>query len=167
MNPDPGNHRPPRESWLGVDYGARRIGLAHADEVRVAVPLAAATGASAEERLARIEEVAREKAVRTIILGHPVRPDGTSGPIAEEVEAFGRRLEERLGLPVVLHDERDSSREAAGHWNLRKARRKRKTGQLDSAAAAVILRGYLEEQSGPGEVLLAPEAGEEEDPPHA
>ncbi len=154
------------ESWLGIDYGSRRVGLAHADEVRVPVPLAAATGPTEEERFTHIERVARERRVRELVVGHPVRPDGTSGPSALAAEDFGRRLGERLGLPVRFFDERDTSNEAGGHWNLRKARRRRKTGQLDSAAATLILRGFLEEQAGVGEVLLAPAPEDEEDGEH-
>jgi len=157
---------PPNPSWLCLDYGSKRIGLAHADEVRVPVPLAAANQANEAERWEHIGKTIREKRVSEIVIGHPVRPDGSSGPIALEVEEFARRMEERFGLPVRLHNERHSSGEAGGHWNLKKARKQRKTGQLDSAAATVILRDFLEESRPTDELLLAPEPDEEEDRPH-
>ncbi len=157
---------PPNPSWLCLDYGSKRIGLAYADEVRVPVPLAAANQPSEAERLEHIEKAVREKRVTEIVIGHPVRPDGTSGPIALEVEEFARRMEERFGLPVRLHNERHSSDEAGRHWNLKKARKQRETGQLDSAAATVILRDFLEETYPLDELLLAPEPGEEENSPH-
>ncbi len=137
-----------RESWLAIDYGARRIGLAHADEVGVPVPLAAAVEAGAAERLAHIARIIAERKVTAIILGHPACEDGTAGAMAREVETFRDEIIERFGLPVFLCDERLSSVEAGRHWNLKKARRKRKTGQLDSAAAAIILRDFLETRSG-------------------
>lgn len=157
---------PPNPSWLCIDYGSKRIGLAHADEVRVPVPLEAATQSSRAERVEHIGKVIEEKGVSEIVMGHPVRPDGTSGPIALEVEEFAREIENRFGLPVRLHNERHSSQAAGEHWNLKKARKQRKTGQLDSAAATVILRDFLEESYPLNELLLAPEPDEEENPPH-
>ncbi|MFP4353244.1 MAG: Holliday junction resolvase RuvX [Puniceicoccaceae bacterium] len=137
-----------RESWLAIDYGARRIGLAHADEVGVPVPLAAAVEAAPEERLAHIGRIIAERKVRAIVLGYPAREDGTAGEMAREVETFRDGLVGRFGLPVHLCDERLSSVEAGRHWNLKKARRKRKTGRIDSAAAAIILRDFLETRGG-------------------
>lgn len=136
-------------SLLALDYGRRRIGLAHADELLVPVPLPAVTESSPEARWEVLERVAREKGADRIVLGHPVRPDGTSGEMAREVEDFAAELRHRLGLPVELVDERDTSREAGAHWNLRKARRERASGKLDSAAAVLILRHYLDEYGTP------------------
>lgn len=151
------------ESWLCLDYGSKRIGLAHADEVGVPLPLEAATGPTEEERLARIGAVIEEKRVGGLVVGHPTRPDGSAGPIAREAEAFARRLGERFGLPVALADERHSSNEAGAHWNLKKARRRRASGRLDSAAAAVILRRFLEERESAAGTAPPPEPPPPED----
>ncbi|MBC2604279.1 Holliday junction resolvase RuvX [Puniceicoccus vermicola] len=146
------------ESWLAIDYGTKRIGLAHADEVRVPVPLNAAIDGDENSRLDYIEKVIGEKRVKAIILGYPARPDGTAGEMAKVVEGFRDRLTERCPLPVHLVDERLSSQDAGQHWNLKKARRKRKTGQLDSAAATLILREYLDSLGPlPSELLLDPD----------
>lgn len=155
-----------RPSWLCIDFGSKRIGLAHADEVGVPVPLEAATETSEDGRMEHIGRVLREKKVTELVVGHPVRSDGSSGPIALEVEAFARKLEDQFGLPVKLHNERHSSRTAGDHWNLKKARKQRKSGQLDSAAATVILRSFLEETLPPQELLLAPEPEDGENQPH-
>jgi len=137
------------ESWLGVDYGSKRIGLAHADELRVAVPMEAASQNTLEERLAQIKEVIHRKKVRIIVLGYPLRGDGSVGQMAREVEAFRKLLLDRFQLPVELVDEHSTSSEAGQHWSLRKSRKRRQTGQLDSAAATLILRDYLDHQSDP------------------
>jgi len=156
------------ESWLAIDYGSKRIGLAHADEVRVPVPLPAATQADEDSRLEHIERVVREKKAKTLVLGYPARPDGSAGPMAKEVEAFRDRLIARCPLPVHLHDERYSSQDAGEHWNLKKARKKRKSGQLDSAAATLILRDYLDTFAvRPEELLLEPDPESYEDNQHA
>tara|TARA_R100000027_G_scaffold391_5_gene506 strand:+ start:1216 stop:1698 length:483 start_codon:yes stop_codon:yes gene_type:complete len=147
-----------RESWLGIDYGSKRIGLAHADEVRVPVPLAAAVDGNEDSRLDYIEKVIREKRVSELVLGYPARPDGSAGEMAKVVEGFRDRLVERCPLPVHLIDERMSSQDAGQHWNMKKARRKRKTGQLDSAAATLILREFLDSLGPlPSELLLEPD----------
>lgn len=136
-------------SLLALDYGRRRIGVAHADELLVPVPLPAVTTSSPEARWEALAGLARDKGVDKIVLGHPVRPDGSSGEMAREVEDFAAELRRRLALPVELVDERETSREAGAHWNLRKARRERASGKLDSAAAVLILRNYLEEHGTP------------------
>ncbi len=157
-----------RDSWLGIDYGSKRIGLAHADEVRVPVPLPAAVGGDEASRLAQIGRVIGQKRVTAIVLGYPARPDGTAGEMAEKVEAFRDLLREHFGLPIHLVDERLSSHDASQHWNLKKARRKRKTGQLDSAAATLILRDYLDTLGPtPDELLLDPDEDPCEDDPNA
>ena len=159
---------PQSESWLAIDYGTKRIGLAHADEIRVPVPLPAAVGGDEDSRLEQIARVIGEKQVQSLVMGHPVRADGTSGEMAQIVEAFRDRLLERFSLPVHLIDERLSSQDAGQHWNLKKARRKRNTGQLDSAAATLILREFLD-ALGPlsSELLLEPDPENCDDPHHA
>jgi len=156
------------ESWLGVDYGTKRIGLAYADEIRVPVPLPAAVGGDEDYRIAEMAKVIEQKRIRAIVLGHPTRADGSSGEMAQAVESFRDRLAERFGVPVHLVDERLSSRDAGEHWNLKKARRKRQTGQLDSAAATLILREFLD-GLGPlsDQLLLDPEPDQCDDEPHA
>lgn len=133
-----------KESWLGVDYGSKRIGLAHADELQVAVPLEAAAQNTQEERLDYMRDIIEKKKVRQIVLGYPLRGDGSAGQMAREVEDFRDLLQERFGLPITLVDEHSTSSEAGQHWSLRKSRKRRKSGQLDSAAATLILRDYLD-----------------------
>jgi putative Holliday junction resolvase len=156
------------ESWLGVDYGTKRIGLAYADEIRVPVPLPASVGGDEDYRIAEMAKVIEQKRIRAIVLGHPTRADGSSGEMAQVVESFRDRLVERFGLPVHLVDERLSSRDAGEHWNLKKARRKRQTGQLDSAAATLILREFLD-RLGPlsDQLLLDPDPDQCDDESHA
>ena len=56
--------------------------------------------------LARLGRIIREQGVGRIVVGHPLRMDGTRGPMAEEAERFARRLEREFELPVELVDER-------------------------------------------------------------
>lgn len=133
---------------LGVDYGEKRIGLAWGDELGVATPLDAATDATLEDRLTRIGHLIKERRVTDLVVGYPYNMDGTAGFKATEVDAFIALLEERFGLPVHRVDERLSSHAAQQSlgWNTRREREMRRTGHLDSAAAALILQDWLEQQ---------------------
>jgi putative Holliday junction resolvase len=100
----------------------------------------------------RLREIARENGVGLLVVGHPLRLDGSRGEMAEEVERFAERLEKQLGLPVELMDERLTSWEAeqledqfAGPLAAALSGKGEKHG-MDSVAAAIILRDYLEQR---------------------
>ena len=73
---------------LGIDYGTRRIGLAFGDELGVAVPLPALTGADPARRWAALAEVVKQRRITDIVVGHPLNMDGTIGAKAREIEEF-------------------------------------------------------------------------------
>lgn len=128
---------------LAIDYGRKRMGLALSDELGLtAQPLKTLQRKNRREDLRRMRELVREYGVKRIIVGHPVRLDGTEGEMAEEAEQFAKRLEKELGLPVALSDERLSSWEAVQF----SAARRGKKEEIDAVAAAVILRDYLERE---------------------
>ena len=137
---------------LGIDVGERRIGLAISDASRtLARPLSALAvkgDADAAERVAR--EIARlsseEDGVTTIVVGLPVRLDGSPNAQTAHVVAFIEALKARTPLPIVTEDERLTSREAESRlavgepdWRVRKTK-------LDAASAAIILQDYLDRQ---------------------
>ncbi len=91
--------------------------------------------------MARLGEIVREHEVARILVGHPLRMDGTRGAIADEAERFARRLEEALGLPVELVDERLTSW-AADQWVAEHPESGRGRGK-DEIAAAILLEDFL------------------------
>src|SRR4051812_19756445 len=97
---------------LGIDYGARRIGLSYGDELGVATPLPALTDADATKRWAALLAVIGQRRITDLVVGHPLNMDGTAGFKAKEVDAFAARLGAELNLPVHLVDERLTSYEA-------------------------------------------------------
>ncbi len=142
---------------LAIDYGKKRLGLALSDELGVTTrPFAIWTRTNRRRDLARLRDVARQNAVRRIVVGLPLHLDGTKSEMCEEAEAFAARVAKFLGLPVELMDERLSSWEAhqspAAAKSKRRARRHSSTGQdlagaktpLDGIAAAIILQDYLD-----------------------
>ena len=151
---------------LALDYGRARIGLAIADaRARLAKPLATLERINRNEDMRRLRELAREQGVTQIIVGLPLRLDGSHGEMAEEASRFAERVRKQIGVPVEMVDERLTSWEAqrlleeqggrtmnapvrmASGKDLDRPKRKPKTdGKLtvDALAAAVILNEYLQ-----------------------
>ncbi|HTO04813.1 MAG TPA: Holliday junction resolvase RuvX [Opitutus sp.] len=131
---------------LGIDYGTRRIGLAFGDELGVATPLPALIHSDPAQRWAALVSVARERRVTDIVVGHPLNMDDSVGPKARQAEELARRLEEEVGLPVHLVDERLTSYEAESTIPKSKRRDVRSSGTIDSRAATLILQDFLNQR---------------------
>lgn len=134
---------------LGIDYGERRIGLSFGDELGVAVPLPAAIEPTAEVRLARVIQVARERRATDYVIGYPYNMDGSVGFKAREVDVFIDRLIAAAPLPVHRVDERLSTRTATEHMSKRRDDELRRSGRIDSMAACVILQDFLNQHLPP------------------
>jgi putative Holliday junction resolvase len=133
---------------LGIDYGARRIGLSYGDDLGVATPLPAIKEADTLKRDAALAAVVQQRRVTDIVIGHPLNMDETAGPKAKEVEAFAGVLRQRFGLPVHLVDERLTSYEAESTIAKSKRRDLRASGIIDSRAATLILQDFLNQKFG-------------------
>jgi putative Holliday junction resolvase len=137
---------------LGVDLGLRRIGLAISDPTGLlATPWKAIAGsgdpeADATELAAIVAELLRGEhgALQAIVIGHPRRLDGMPTHVTPHVEAVAAALRARLAIPVVLQDERLTSREAEERLAQREKDWRRRKAQLDAFAAAVLLQDYLD-----------------------
>jgi putative Holliday junction resolvase len=150
-----------RPTILAVDYGRARIGLAIADsETRMPQPLSTMERVNRNEDMRRLRELVREHGVKQIVVGLPLRLDGTRGEMAEEVERFAERVRKQIGVPVEMVDERLTSWEAERileevqgrfiHDDKLGGGKKPKKAQakmtVDAVAAAVILKEYLDRQ---------------------
>lgn len=134
---------------LGVDVGTARIGLAVSDpEGLLAQPLEVV--AAGEDAVAAIAARASELEVGEIVVGVPLRMDGTRGPAAESAVRFAAELEEASGLPVRTWDERLSTVEASRAMRAGGADARRQRGRVDKVAAALVLGAYLEAQRATG-----------------
>jgi putative Holliday junction resolvase len=141
---------------VGVDVGERRIGLAISDASRtLARPLTTLTRKSGAAEDALLDQLVREIArlaaeddgVDTIVVGVPARLDGTPSEGTARVVAFIERLRRRTAIPIVVEDERLSSREAESRLALREGSWRRRKSRLDAAAAAVILQDFLDRRT--------------------
>ena len=105
---------------LAVDFGEKRVGLAVSDETgSLVVPVGALIRKNDAQVASAIAEAAREREVERIVVGHPVRPDGSEGTSGIRTRLFARRLGEVSGLPVELHGEGLTT--VAAEENLREA----------------------------------------------
>jgi putative Holliday junction resolvase len=134
---------------LGIDYGIRRVGLAHGDELGVATPLAALVDADEAARWKKLGEVVRQRRITDLVLGYPYNMDGSVGFKAKEVDAFAGRLRQEFGLPVHLVDETLTSNEAESSIAKKDRRSVRDSGLIDSRAACLILQDYLDQKFPP------------------
>lgn len=139
---------------LGIDYGARRIGLALSDASgTLASPWRlldrpASEAATLALVVSAVAELRRdEDGLAAIVVGWPRRLDGTPNQQTPVVEAFARALGSRVDLPVILQDERLSSHEAETRLAVNERDWRRRKKKLDAAAAAVLLQDYLDQQA--------------------
>ena len=141
---------------MGIDFGERRIGVAISDaSATLARPLKTlqrgASDADAVEQLcAMIEELAAEDEVGSVVVGLPMRLDGSSNPQTLRVGTMVTLLSARLAVPIFMQDERLSSREAEERLSLREKDWRKRKEKLDAAAAAVILQDYLDARKSSG-----------------
>ncbi|PKL95205.1 MAG: Holliday junction resolvase RuvX [Gammaproteobacteria bacterium HGW-Gammaproteobacteria-8] len=135
---------------LGLDFGLRRIGVASGNTLTgTARPLA--TVHHQGEPWPALERLIREWRPGRIIIGLPLRADGSDSDISRAVRAFGRELEQRHpDLQLQFQDERHSS-QAAGSRFVEARRsgqaRRKDAANLDSVAAALIVESWLAERA--------------------
>ena len=135
---------------LGLDLGARRIGVAVSDPMGwTAQGLATIQRRSEQQAIDEIRRVVGELGVERIVVGLPRNMDGTIGPQARKVLTFAARLRETLGIPVDAWDERlttVAARKSMTETRLSRARRKL---TVDRIAAQLILQGFLDSLRAP------------------
>ncbi len=134
------NNAPGR--MIGLDVGERRIGVA-VSEGRIAVPLTIIEHRNRAADIARIVQIARDRAAEKIVIGLPLMTiSGDEGEQARLTRRFGDQLAMESALPVVYQDERYSTATAAIAPPPRTKRGAKP--RLDDRAAAVILQSYID-----------------------
>jgi putative Holliday junction resolvase len=130
---------------LALDYGTRRIGLAISDEeAQFAFPAGFLACRGRAHDLAALRDLIAERSVRCVVVGLPLHMDGRRGETAIAAEEFANAIAEMTDLPVEMLDERWTTREAERALRESRGGRKRRREAVDSAAATLLLRTYLE-----------------------
>lgn len=132
---------------LAIDHGSRRVGLAvGSTEVGVAVPLRVLELRDEATLIADLRRAIKDEAIGRVVVGLPSSTDGSSSVQTDAARAFAGRLEAEIDVPVVLEDERFSSREIVAHMEAMGGRKAWKASGLerDAAAAALFLQTHLD-----------------------
>ena len=133
---------------LGLDLGSKRIGLAVSDEEgRIAFPAGTLQRQGREKDLDALCSLAKERGVDRVVVGLPIHMTGRAGPEAKAAERFASELAERSGLPVETLDERWTSLEAERSLREIGRRPSKVRGEIDTVAATILLRTYLERET--------------------
>ena len=129
---------------MAIDYGDAHTGVALSDPTGLLAGFTTTIHSRREEVvLEELAKLARDHQVEEVVMGFHRNMDGTEGPRAQLYRDFAARVEEVLGMPVKLWDERRTTVDA--HRILfesgKNARKRKKT--VDAVAASLILEGYL------------------------
>lgn len=130
---------------LGIDLGDRNIGIAVSDKLLItAQALDRYRVKSKDEDKKYFKELVEKYEIVKIVVGLPLRMDGSVGTQAEKAKIFARWLEKTLRLPVVFWDERLTTIQALKILSQQKIKIKRKKILKDQISATLILSSYLE-----------------------
>ena len=133
-------------SALAIDHGNRRTGFAVADPLRIVTqPLDRFEGDQRADLLDHIADMLEERDVDVFVIGLPFNMDGSEGPRAAEVRAFGQELKQRFPrIAVAYQDERLSTKAAEELLREQGITGEARKRYRDSASAMVILRDWIE-----------------------
>ncbi len=132
---------------LGVDHGEKRIGLAISDPTgTIAGPLSVIQHVSRTVDAAQVAALAAEHQAELIVIGQSFDEEGHANPAGRRAARFAEALRMQTTLPIVLWDESLSTADAREFRIQMGASRKKRSGHMDEAAAAIILQSYLDAQ---------------------
>ena len=129
---------------LGIDLGTRRVGVAVSDELRITIkPLPAIERRSWKDLLRQIVALVQNFDARGLVIGLPLRLDGSEGSAARDARSVADKFQRSLDIPVHLQDERLTTLEAASDLRSAGQPEHEIEDEIDSAAAALILRDFI------------------------
>jgi putative Holliday junction resolvase len=133
-----------RSPLIALDLGRKRVGVAISDSLSISITrLAPLPRTNWKQLLLDVGDLVRRFDVQTVVIGFPLRLNGSEGDAAEEARLHAMKFARSLNLPVYLQDERLSSVAAAENLRLEGCNHKEISRLVDSEAAAIILRDFL------------------------
>ncbi len=130
---------------LALDLGAKRIGVAVCDELRItARPLPMIWRRSWKELLRQVANLVESFAAKGLVIGLPLLVDGGEGSAAESVRTEAEKFRRSLGVPIYLQDERLTSFAANSDLKSAGLNESEIKREVDSEAAAIILRDFID-----------------------
>jgi putative Holliday junction resolvase len=132
---------------MAVDPGSKRVGLAVSDPTgTIAQALTTVAAEPADTLPVRLAEIAKSQKAQRIVVGLPLRLDGTHGPEAAAARRLASGLRQVSGLPVELVDERLTTAAAERSLIAGGVRREKRRLSIDRVAATLLLQGHLDSQ---------------------
>jgi putative Holliday junction resolvase len=129
---------------LAIDHGDARIGIAATDPVGIMAHPVETIHVKTTDPIERIAEIVQQRQVKQLVLGLPLRLDGSEGTASIKVRKFGKKLNERLpDLPLHFCDETLTTVAAAAKLHQAGKNAKRQKAVIDQAAAVEILNNWL------------------------
>lgn len=132
---------------LGLDWGAKRIGVAISDIFQqMAFGRTSIENKSNDYVIDELSKIIDEEHIITLVLGFPTNMEGEKTKSTVKVEQFKAFLEKKLKIPIMLQDERLTSVESDSIITSLNIKKKDKKKENDIIAASLILKNYLDLQ---------------------
>ena len=152
LTTDPATIRPP---VVALDLGEKRVGVAVSDTLMISItPLDALPRTNWKQLLRDVAELVRYYDAQTVVIGLPLKLNGSDGDASLEVRRLAQNFARSLEIPVYLQDERLTSVTAEQNLRQRGYQREQVAAQVDSEAAALILGDFL--GSAQARILVTP-----------
>ncbi|VAX77074.1 Putative pre-16S rRNA nuclease [Serratia symbiotica] len=134
---------------IAFDFGRKSIGAAIGQElIGTASALTSFKAQTGSPDWQKIAKLLKEWLPDLVVVGLPLNMDGSEQRVTEQARKFANHLHGRLGVQIVLHDERLSTIEARANLFHRSGFSALSKGRVDAASAVVILESWFERQQG-------------------
>ncbi len=144
MSVGPHSTTPTPHPALGIDHGEARIGIAATDDFGILAHPVETIDRAAGDPVERIAKLVEIRGIRTLVVGLPLRMDGSEGDSARRVRGFTAKLRERLpSIPLVFIDESFTTTSAAAKLHEAGRNARRQKAVIDQAAAVEILNAWM------------------------
>ena len=132
---------------VGVDYGDKRTGLAECDiSGLIAGGIGTISEGGMKKTAQRVAEEAEKRSCKKIIIGLPKNMDGSEGPRADVIKAFGALLGEMTAIPIDYYDERMTTMVAYRFLGETGTYGKKRKETVDTLSAQIILQNYIDRE---------------------
>lgn len=129
---------------LAIDHGDARIGLAATDEFGIAAHGIGTIDCRTTESIPHLQEIISDRKIAHVVLGLPLRMDGSEGKSSAKVRKFGETLRKKISpIPLTYFDERFTTVTASEKLRAAGKNAKKQKSIIDQAAALEILNDYL------------------------
>lgn len=134
-------------TYLGIDYGKRRIGIAKSDPTGlIASAVTTLEVRSTKDAVRQIADLVEEYTPVGLVIGYPLHTSGEKSKKCVEIDGFVEKLANHYRGPIYKEDERYSSTEAADIVHAHGQRTGKDKKRIDRLAAVIILQRFLDRQ---------------------